>query len=67
MDLRQEKMDEFRQDMKIENKMRDDFDYFLENSYSYGEFVKHLEKMKNLCNLFGHDIDEVLIRARDEI
>jgi len=65
--LKQEKMDEFRQDCKIENKMRDDFDYFIENSHGYDELVKSLEIMKNLCSLFGHDLDEVLVRAKDEV
>jgi len=56
INLRQEKMDEMREDMLIEIKLRNDDDYFyatIEDKYS-----EVLQQFANECKLYDRDADE---------
>lgn len=57
IDLRQEKLDEMRQDMLIEQKLRTDEDFFRDHLLK--EFELRIEQLRedinNVCDLYGHD------------
>ena len=60
MDLRQEKLDDMREDMLIEAKLRNDSDYFYDHMYDkFGEDLDSLRfKIENEAEFYGYDADE---------
>ena len=51
-ELRQDYLDESRQDGIFEMKMRRDIDFFIKNS-NYEELVEELKRFRNTCESYG--------------
>lgn len=58
MSLHQEKMEELRNDLLLEYKLRDDYDYFIDLMISrYGDTILAI---KAECEMYGHDFNDVI-------
>jgi len=56
-DLHREKMDEFRQDMLVEQRMKD-YDYFVD--FVLNKYGGTLEALVNECKMHGHNYREIV-------